>query len=439
MSDLELGAWSFPALMLAIFLRVPIGLAMLLFGIFGTWLVVGSWVPVLSQLKSSTFDTFSSYSLSIIPLFLLMGQFATRGGMSQSLFSAAAAWLGHRKGGVGMAAIGACAGFGAICGSSLATAATMGKVALPELRRYGYADSLATGCLAAGGTLGVLIPPSVVLVIYAILAEENIARLFTAAIVPGIVAALMYMVAIGIYVRLRPGSAGATEPVPMAERLARLRKVWPVVMVFLLVIGGINLGWFTPTEGAAVGAAATGLIAVVNGGLDRRGLWESIEETAVATAMIFFIIFGAGAYNTFLAFTQLPMEVADWIGERGYSPYAVLILILACYIVFGCFMDSLSMILLTIPIFLPIVTSLDYGLPSAEFAIWFGILVLVVVEMGLITPPVGMNLFVINSVAGDVPMAATFRGVLPFVATDIVRITLLVLFPGISLWLVRML
>jgi tripartite ATP-independent transporter DctM subunit len=248
MTDLELGAWSFPLLMLVIFLRMPIGLSMLLFGIVGTWLVVGSWIPVLSQLKSSTFETFSSYSLSIIPLFLLMGQFATRGGMSRALFAAAAAWLGHRKGGVAMAAIGACAGFGAICGSSLATAATMGKVALPELRRHGYADSLSTGSLAAGGTLGVLIPPSVVLVIYAILAEENIAKLFMAAIVPGIVAVLGYIATIALYVRWRPGAAGTTAPLPIAERLARLREVWPVLTIFLVVIGGINFGIFTPTS-----------------------------------------------------------------------------------------------------------------------------------------------------------------------------------------------
>jgi hypothetical protein len=262
MSNLELGAWSFPILLALIFLRIPIGLAMLMVGFFGTWLVTGSWVPILAQMKSLTYDTFSNYSLSIVPLFLLMGQFATRGGMSQALFRAAETWLGHRKGGVAMAAVGACAGFGAICGSSLATAATMGQVALPELRRYGYSGALATGCLAAGGTLGILIPPSVVLVIYAILTEQNIIKLFMAAMVPGVLAALGYMLTIAVYVRLKPGSAGLRERASYGERFASLLAVWPVLAIFLLVIGGIYAGWFTPTEGAAVGAAGTGLVAL---------------------------------------------------------------------------------------------------------------------------------------------------------------------------------
>ncbi len=437
MSNFELGLYSFPVLLLLIFLRVPIGLAMLAVGLAGLYIVMGSATPILSRLKGETYSTFSNYSLSIIPLFLLMGQFAGLGGMSQSLFKAANAWLGHRRGGVAMSAIGACAGFGAICGSSLATAATMAQVALPELRRYGYSGGLATGALAAGGTLGILIPPSVVLVIYAILAEQNIAKLFLAAFVPGVIAAIGYMIAISIYVRLYPNSAGSSPRLPYGERFRALVDVWPVLLVFLLVVGGIYFGWFTPTEAAAIGAAGTGLIAWVNGGLTRKTLIESILMTASASAMIFFIVYGAAIYNSFLAVSQLPNLAASWVTSQGFTPWTVLVAMLVFYLILGCFMDSLSMILLTIPIFFPIVTALDFGLPPEEFAIWFGILVLIVVEVGLITPPVGMNLFVINSMARDIPILQTYRGVTPFVISDFVRTVLLTLFPVISLFMVR--
>ena len=437
MSNLELGLWSFPVLLVLIFLRLPIGLAMLLCGLAGTWLVMGTTAPILSRLKVETYSTFSSYSLSIVPLFLLMGQFASLGGMSQALFRAANAFLGHRRGGVAMSAIGACAGFGAICGSSLATAATMSQVALPELRRYGYSGALATGTLAAGGTLGVLIPPSVVLVIYAVLAEQNVAKLFVAAFVPGILAAVGYMVAIALYVRLYPGAAGSGPRRPWRQRLSALAEVWPVAAVFLAVVGGIYAGWFTPTEAAAVGAAGTGLIALLNGGLTRRTLVEAILATATSTAMIFFIVFGAAMYNSFLALSQLPAEAAAFITGQGFSPWAVLVGILIFYLVLGCFMDSLSMILLTVPIFFPLVSGLDFGMGAEDFAIWFGILVLVVVEVGLITPPVGMNLFVINSMAKDVPILATYRGVTPFVLPDLVGTVVLLAFPAISLFMVK--
>jgi C4-dicarboxylate transporter, DctM subunit len=439
MTNLELGIWSFPILLAMIFLRIPIGLAMLMVGFFGTWLVTGSWIPILAQMKSLTYDTFSNYSLSIVPLFLLMGQFATRGGMSQALFKAAETWLGHRRGGVAMAAVGACAGFGAICGSSLATAATMGQVALPELRRYGYSGALATGCLAAGGTLGILIPPSVVLVIYAILTEQNIIKLFMAAMVPGVLAALGYMLTIAIYVRVKPDSAGQRERADYAERFSALFAVWPVLVIFAAVIGGIYAGFFTPTEGAAVGAAGTGLVALANGGLTWRGLGEAISGTAVSTGMIFFIVLGAAVYNGFLAFSQLPQETANAVAALQISPWLVLLVILLCYLAFGCIMDSLSMILLTIPIFFPIVSVLDFGLPAEEMALWFGVIVLIVVEVGLITPPVGMNLFVINSMARDVPLGVTYGGALPFVVSDLIRVAVLVAFPVITLGLVRLL
>ncbi|MBL4696421.1 MAG: TRAP transporter large permease [Rhizobiaceae bacterium] len=439
MSSIEIGIWSFPVLLAMIFMRIPIGLSMLIAGFVGSYLLGDSWLPILSKLKNETYSTFSSYSLTIVPLFLLMGQFAKLGGMSQALFKAAETWMGHKKGGVAMAAIGACAGFGAICGSSLATAATMSQVALPELRRYGYSGTLATGTLAAGGTLGILIPPSFVLVIYAILTEQNIAKLFIAAFIPGILAAVGYIIAIAIYVRIFPKSAGTRERAPYSERFRALIDVWPVLLIFIAVVGGIYMGWFTPTEGAAVGAVGTGILAFFNGGLTRSTLVESVLATASATGMIFFIVFGASIYNGFLALAQVPQEVAEWVTVQGLSPWTVLTLILLIYLVLGCVMDSLSMILLTIPIFFPVISGLDFGLSPDELAIWFGILVLIVVEVGLITPPVGMNLFVINAMAKDTPIAATYRGVLPFIASDIIRTSILVAFPSITLFLMRLL
>jgi len=357
-----IGLMSFPAVLALIFLRVPIGLGMFIVGLVGLVIITGDTTVPFARLKSETYTTFSSYSLSIVPMFLLMGHFATLGGMSQALFKAAENWLGHRRGGVAMASVGACAGFGSICGSSLATAATMSRVALPEMRKYGYAGGFSTATLAAGGTLGILIPPSVVLVIYAILTEQNIAKLFLAAFVPGILAALGYVVAISIYVRIYPGSAGIKNRIGYAERFKSLIRVWPVLLVFGLVVGGIYLGWFTPTEGAAVGAFGTGLIAFANGGLNHSTLGESFIVTARSTAMIFFIVLGAGFYNGFLALTQVPQELASWVAEQGFSPMLILVLILLFYLILGCLMDSLSMILLTIPIFWPIILELDFGM-----------------------------------------------------------------------------
>lgn len=499
MSNLEIGLYSFPILLFLIFLRVPIGLAMFSTGFVGLSIVTGAPDIPLAKMKSEAFTTFSSYSLSIVPMFLLMGHFATLGGMSQALFKAAEGWLGHRKGGVAMAAVGACAGFGAICGSSLATAATMSRVALPEMKRYGYAGGFSTATLAAGGTLGILIPPSVVLVIYAILTEQNIAKLFLAAFVPGILAAIGYVIVISIYVRLYPDSAGVRERMPYLQRFKDLTAVWPVLLVFVAVVGGIYGGIFTPTEGAAVGALGTGLIAYFNGGLTRTSLVESFTVTARSTAMIFLIVLGAGFYNGFLALTQVPQEIAEWVVGMGFNPWMVLILILVFYLLLGCLMDSLSMILLTIPIFFPVITALDFNftslaelqamkamavinsgaipeavtgdmlaniktaiangteltrdqmraldirmskgmarrIESEQVAIWFGILVLIVVEVGLITPPVGMNLFIINAMDRKTPMIETYKAVILFVASDLVRVALLVAFPAITLFLVQ--
>ncbi|MEZ8016400.1 MAG: TRAP transporter large permease [Ascidiaceihabitans sp.] len=437
MSRLELGFWSFVVLLFLIFLRAPIGLAMLLCG-FGGWYYAmnGNPVPLLAKLKSETYTTFSSYSLTIIPLFLLMGQFATLSGMSTALFKAAESFLGHRRGGVAMAAVGACAGFGAICGSSLATAATMGKVALPELRRYGYSGGFSTATLAAGGTLGILIPPSVILVLYAIITEQNIAKLFLAAFIPGILAAIGYVLTISLYVRLYPNSAGTRPAVPMAERWKALGNTWPVLTIFGLVVGGIYAGWFTPTEGAAIGAAGTGIVAMLSGNLKWPVFKIALMETGKTTAMIFFIVLGASFYNGFLALSGVPQIMADYVLAQGFSPWFVLIIILTFYLVFGCVMDSLSMILLTVPIFFPVISAMDFDLSPEHVAIWFGILVLIVVEVGLITPPVGMNLFIINAMDRETKITETYKAVMFFVGSDIVRVAILVAFPAITLFLI---
>ena len=436
MSNLELGFYSFPVLLVMIFLRAPIGLAMMLCGLGGWYLGMGgSSGPLLAKMKTETYTTFSSYSLSIIPMFLLMGQFATLSGMSSSLFKAAESFLGHRRGGVAMSAVGACAGFGAICGSSLATAATMSKVALPELKRYGYSGGFSTATLAAGGTLGILIPPSVILVIYAIITEQNIAKLFLAAFIPGILAALGYILTISIYVRLYPDAAGTRPAVPMADRFKALGACWPVLVIFGVVVGGIYLGKFTPTEGSAIGAAGTGLVALLSGSLNWQVLKDSLWGTARTTGMIFFIILGAGFYNGFLALSGVPQFMADWVLTQGLSPWLVLSVILLFYLIFGCLMDSLSMILLTVPIFFPVISAMDFGLSPEHVAIWFGILVLIVVEVGLITPPVGMNLFIINSMDRETPMTQTYKAVMWFVGSDIVRVIILVMFPAITLFL----
>jgi len=435
-TNLLLGLLGIPAVLLLVFLRVPIGLAMMAIGVFGTWMITKNFNPVMAQFKTLSYSTFASHSLSVVPLFLLMGQFATLSGLSTKIFKAATAWLGHRQGGVAMAAIGASAGFGSIVGSSLATAATMGKVALPELKKYGYSNALSTGAVAAGGTLGILIPPSVILVIFAVLTEQNIAKLFMGAFLPGILAAVGYLVVIAIYVRVRPEAGGRLERVPYMERFKALADIWPVLLVFVLVIGGIYTGIFTPTEAAAIGAAGTFVIALAYRSLTWENVRDALLSTAVSTAMIFLIVFGAAVLNSFLALSQLPQVAAGWIGEQGYNPWIVLAIVLVFYLVLGCVMDSLSMILLTIPILYPMMMVLDFGMTADEFGIWFGILVLIAVEVGLITPPVCMNLFIINSMSPGTKLSETYRGVMPFVLSDIIRTIILVAFPSITLCLV---
>jgi tripartite ATP-independent transporter DctM subunit len=439
LTGIHAGFVVFGVMLALMVVRVPIGIAMFMVGFGGyAYLTDGNFNALLASLKNLAYARLSNYDLVVIPLFLLMGQFATHGGLSRALFRFVSAYMGHRKGGVAMAAIGACAGFGAICGSSLATAATMGQVALPELRRYGYSGALATGALAAGGTLGIMIPPSVPLVIYAILTQESIGKLFMAAVLPGIIAMLGYMLVVRIVVTLNPRAGPAGPRVAWDERLRSTVQVLPVLLVFLVVIVGIYGGWANPTEAAAIGAAACGVLAVVNG-MRRDGLLASVLGTAQATAMIFLVLLGADMMNTTLALSQMPVELASWVKQSGLPPLLVMFMILVIYIFLGCVMDSLAMILLTIPIFYPMIMGLDFfGLAEVDKSIWFGILALMVVEIGLVHPPVGMNVYIINRLARDVPLTQTFRGVVPFLVSDGIRITLLTYFPILSLYLVHL-
>ncbi len=436
MSGLTLGLSALGVLLILLMLRIHVGVTMLVGGAV-CFLVLnqGDTSALLYTLNNLAYSRLSNYDLAVIPLFVLMGQFATHGGLSRAIFACASAFVGHLRGGLGMSAIGACAGFGAICGSSLATSATMSQVALPELRRHNYSGRLATATVAAGGTLGILIPPSVPLIIYAVLTQESIAKLFVAAVLPGVLAVVGYLLVSRIMVA-REGGAENIPRASRAERVMALLRVLPVVGVFLVVIVGIYGGWSNPTEAASIGAAACGILAYMQGGLRWQGLRGCLLGTAETTAMIFLVLLGADLLTTGLALTQLPAELADWVKGSGLSPMLVLVAILVLYILLGCVMDSLAMILLTIPIFYPLIMGLDYfGMTEAQKSIWFGILALMVVELGLITPPLGMNLFIVQRAAGDVSYQETARGVWPFIASDLVRIALLVMFPGISLYL----
>jgi tripartite ATP-independent transporter DctM subunit len=431
----------FGAMLALMALRVPIWVAMFLPGAVGyAWLSgTDAW---LASLKGLSFARFSIYDLSVVPLFILMGQLASAGGLSRALFLAAAALVGHRRGGVAQASVIASAAFGAVCGSSVATAATIGQVALPEMKRFRYDPALACATVAAGGTLGILIPPSVVLVIYAIVAEQNIAKLFAAALVPGLLAAAGYCTVIWLVCRRDP-AAGPAEPMqPIGERVRSLLGVWPVLAIFGGVFGGIYGGVFTAVEGAAVGALLTLVAGIARGELGWQGLRVALLSTASATAMIFMIFVGADMLNSALALTQMPARVADLVTHLDVSPLLVVAAILVFYIVLGGVMDELSMLLLTLPVLMPAVMSLDLlGLAPEAKAIWFGILVLCVVNIGLIAPPVGLNVYVVQGIARsagiEVPMGAIYRRVLVFVCADLLRLLLLLLVPSISLWLVQ--
>ncbi|UUZ75583.1 TRAP transporter large permease [Polaromonas sp. P1(28)-13] len=435
MSSLSLTLLIFGSMLVLMAVRVPIAASMFAAGAIG-YVTQTGWAPFASFLNTQAFARFAGYDLSVIPLFILMGHFATKGGISKSLFEFAAGVMGRFKGGLAMASLLACAAFGAISGSSVATAATITGVALPEMQRHGYSGRLATGTLAAGGTLGIQLPPSIVLVIYAILTEQNISKLFAAAIIPGIIAMCGYMIAVAIYVRVVPGHAPEVE----ADR-ARLTwhsviGVAPIVVIFLLVFGGIYGGFFTPTEGAAVGAASTFLTALLKGEMTLEKFKECFYGTAVSAAMIFLIFIGADLMNSALALTQVPNQLAALVGGWGLSPLVVVVAILLFYVLLGAVMDELSMLLLTIPIFFPMVMALDFGMAKDSVAIWFGIMVLMTVGFGLIAPPVGLNVYIVNGLAKKVPMGETYRGVMPFLISDVFRTMLFLFFPIIPLWLV---
>lgn len=435
MSPLALTLLIFAIMLVLMAARTPISVSMFVAGCVGYVLQAG-WGPLANYLNTQAFARFASYDLSVIPLFILMGNFATQGGISKALFGFASSVMSRFKGGLAMAAVMACAAFGAICGSSVATAATITSVALPEMKRHGYSGRLATGTLAAGGTLGILIPPSVPLVIYAILAEQNIAKLFAAAMVPGLIAMVGYMIAIAVYVRLVPGHAPERDEAPKLT-LAALTGILPIAIVFTIVFGGIYGGLFTPTEGAAVGAASTFVAALIKREINWAKFKQCFYATAEGSAMIFMIFLGADLMNSALALTQVPNQLAGLVGSWGLSPVAVVAAILLFYVVLGAVMDELSMILLTIPIFFPMVMGLDFGMPKESVAIWFGIMVLMTVGFGLLAPPVGLNVYVVNGMAKDVPIAESYRGVMPFLISDTVRTLLLLFFPAISLWLVK--
>ena len=422
----------FVVLLVFIGLRMPIAIALFTVGAIGMSYLT-SFEQLLIWLEAAPVGRTASYSLSVIPIFLLMGHLAVHCGLSSVLYKSARAWFGHRPGGIAVATIGGCAVFGAICGSSIATGATMATVSLPEMRKLGYSGALSTGCLAAGGTLGILIPPSIILVIYAIIAEQSIGDLFLAAVFPGIIATIYYVIAIMIYVRVKPGAGPAAERVGWRDRLESLKYVWPILFIFFVVVGGIYKGVFTPTEGAAVGAACTGIIA-----LFRRMTWaafkEALIDTAKITGMIYLILIGAEIYGSFMALSELPLTIAGMITGADLSPFAIITVILIIYIFLGAIMDGLAMILITVPVFLPIFLGLDIPMSEEAKAIWFGIMVLSVVETGLITPPVGLNVYVINSMAPGVPLSQTFAGVMPFVISDFFRLATIVGFPAVVLW-----
>lgn len=436
--EMIVGLTGLGCLIALIAIRVPIAYSMILVGGIGVTVLSGSSI-FMSQLKDLAYIQFSIYSLSVIPMFVLMGNVASQAGLSKDLFRAANAWVGWARGGVAMSAILACAGFGAVCGSSLATASTMGKVALPELRRYHYKGSLATGTLAAGGVLGILIPPSIVLVIYAILVEANIITLFMAALIPAAIAVVFFLITIAIYVRLKPNSGPAREAIDRHEFWRATFGVLPVIVIFGAVIGGLYLGLYNPTPAAAVGVFLVTAYGIFRGTVRLPEFKVSLYDTAKTTGMIYLILLGAEMLKIFMSRGGVPQAAAEMIANSSLSPMVVLVLMLVALIILGCLMDSLSMILLVIPFFWPVVSELDFGLGEEEMKIWFGILALVVVELGLITPPVGMNVFVISAMAKDVPMRETFIGVLPFFGVELIRVALLISFPIITLWLPRFL
>jgi C4-dicarboxylate transporter, DctM subunit len=409
-------------------LKVPIAFAMGLVGFFGLAVLRG-WPAALSSAVTITYETGFSYTLSVIPLFVLMGNFVSRAGLSQELFRAAYAFIGHWRGGLAMSTIVSCAGFGSICGSSIATAATMSRVAYPSMRKFGYSDELATGVIASGGTLGILIPPSVLMVIYCLITETNIAAMFAAGIVPGLVAVALLLAAVRWVTWRDPRAGPPGERTPWRGRLNALRGIWGVIVLFVVVMGGIYGGVFTATEGASIGASGAFMFALLRRKLSWGILYQVLVETARTTAMLFLILIGALIFSNFVNFTTMPHDMRDFVETLHISPVMVIAAICVIYVLLGAVMEELSMILLTVPVLFPLV--LQLGLDP----LWFGVLVVVVVEIGLISPPVGMNIFVLRSLLPHIPTGTIFRGVMPFVAADCVRLAILVALPVLSTWL----
>ena len=430
MSPTVLGALGIAAMLFLMALRVPIGVSMGAVGFFG-FAYLNGWDAALSMLGLVPYGTAATFTFTVLPLFVLMGHFATMAGLSEELYATANQWFGHFRGGLAMATVVACGGFAAICGSSLATAANMGAIALPEMRRVGYNPKLATGCVAAGGTLGILIPPSVMFLIYGFLTEQSIGKLFLAGIAPGIVLVGLFVLTIAVVTWINPALGPPVVRTPLNERLAALRRVWAVVALFLLVIGGMYLGVFTATEAAAVGAFGAFLFAVARRKVTWRSLTEALVATASTTAMILAILIGAIILGYFMAITKVPMALAAFFSGLPVSATLVMICIIATYVILGGLMDSLAMVLLTVPIFFPVIQALGYD------PIWFGVMLVILVEVGLITPPIGMNVFLIAGMSRDVSIQGVFLGTSPFLVAMAVLLVLLMLFPDLALFIPR--
>jgi tripartite ATP-independent transporter DctM subunit len=419
------------ALFVLIFSRMPVGFVMALIGFTGFGYIV-NYGAALNLVAKDIFDVFGSYNLTVIPLFILMGQISFHAGISSRLFEVAYKFIGHWPGGMAIATIGACAGFSAICGSTNATAATMAAVTLPEMRRYRYKDTLAAGVVAAGGSLGILVPPSVVFIIYGIMTEQSIGELFMAGIMPGILLALLFILTVVIWAHLSPSVAPRGPRATFQARLASLSGLIETLLLFLLVMGGLFMGFFTPTEAGAVGAMGSILIALFRRNLTWKGFVQSLFETTRISCMILVIVAGATIFGHFLAITRIPFGIAEWVAAFNLPPYAIMSLIILVYLLGGCVIDALALIMLTVPIFYPVVTSLGYN------PIWFGVVMVLVTQIGVITPPVGVNVYVVSGVARDIPLHVIFKGVVPLLLALIAATLLMLPFPQIALWLPEM-
>lgn len=428
MSPQSVGIAGFVALLALIALRAPIGLALMLVGGVGLTLIHG-YDTMLFVVAQAPVTALSNYTLSTLPMFLFMGVLAVRIGMADALFTAANTFVGHRPGGLAMASILSCAGFGAVCGTSVATVSTMARIAVPPMLRLGYNPRLAGGSVAAGATLGILIPPSLPLIVYAIITETSIGRLFAAGFLPGLIATLLYMAAVWVWLRLRPGYAPLGERVDWRGRLVALRRVWGIAALFALVMGGIFVGFFTPTEGAAIGAAGAMAVGLISRRLSLRVFGEAVAETVQLTTMILFIVIGISFYEYFLQASRIPNAIVDFVGWLDLSPMGLILLLVVFFILMGCVLDSVAILFIFTPVVFPLVQNAGFD------PVWFGIIMVMVVEFGLLTPPIGMNVFLLSRVTPEIAMVDAFAGVVPFILADILRIALFILFPGLVLFL----